>query len=187
MERAPELSELADAIAVIGLSCRIPDAATPAQFWTNLCNGRESSRQFTDEELRRAGSDPANRGKRNFVDRGILLADTDLFDAGFFDLNPRDAEILDPQQRLFLECAWEALEDAGYDPSREDPLIGVFGGTDIPTYLLKLYNRPDILAAVGEFALALANDKDHLTTRVAYKLNLKGPAVTVQTGCSTSL
>ncbi|HKA41612.1 MAG TPA: type I polyketide synthase, partial [Burkholderiales bacterium] len=187
MELLPEPAELADAIAVIGLSCRFPDAANPAQFWVNLCNGYESSRKFTDDELRKAGSDPANRGKRNFVDRGILLADIDLFDAAFFEFNPRDADILDPQQRIFLECAWEALEDAGYDPSREDGLVGVFGGTDIPAYLLQLYNSPDILAAVGAFTLALANDKDHLTTRVAYKLNLKGPAVTVQTACSTSL
>jgi acyl transferase domain-containing protein/NAD(P)-dependent dehydrogenase (short-subunit alcohol dehydrogenase family)/acyl carrier protein len=169
------------------LSCRFPDARNPAEFWRNLCAGHESVREFSDEELRAAGTDPANRMRRNFVSRGVLLDHIDQFDASFFGLNPRDAEILDPQQRIFLECAWEALEDAGYDPSRYDKLIGVFGGADLSSYLLNLYSNREIVAAVGPFAVSLANDKDHLTTRVAYELNLKGPAVTIQTACSTSL
>ncbi|MBV8640789.1 MAG: SDR family NAD(P)-dependent oxidoreductase [Verrucomicrobia bacterium] len=182
---ASEVNE--DVVAIIGMSCRFPDARNPAAFWQNLCAGHESVRAFSDEELRGAGSDPANRSLPNFVSRGVILDEIDRFDAPFFGLNPRDAEILDPQQRIFLECAWEALEDAGYDPSRYDKLIGVFGGADLSSYLLNLYSNPEIVAAVGPFAITLANDKDHLTTRVAYELNLKGPAITIQTACSTSL
>ncbi len=172
---------------MVGISCRFPDAVTPAEYWRNLVAGRESIRELTDDDLRLAGQAPAVRARRDFVGRGVVLADVDKFDAAFFGINPREAEIIDPQQRLFLECAWEALEDTGYDPSREDSLIGVFGGADLPSYLFNLYNNPSLIASVGIFALAVANDKDHLTTRVAYKLNLRGPAVTVQTACSTSL
>jgi acyl transferase domain-containing protein len=176
-----------DVIAIIGTSCRFPDARNPEEFWRNLCAGHASVREFNDDDLRRAGGDPANRALSNFVSRGIVLDDIDQFDAPFFGFNPRDAEILDPQQRIFLECAWEALEDAGYDPSRDESLIGVFGGADLSSYLLNLYSNREIMGTVGPFALYLANDKDHLTTRVAYELNLKGPAVTIQTTCSTSL
>jgi len=176
-----------DVIAIIGTSCRFPDARNPEEFWRNLCAGHGSVREFSDDDIRRAGGDPANRARSNFVSRGIVLDDIDQFDAPFFGFNPRDAEILDPQQRIFLECAWEALEDAGYDPSRGESLIGVFGGADLSSYLLNLYSNREIMAAVGHFAVNLANDKDHLTTRVAYELNLKGPAVTIQTTCSTSL
>jgi acyl transferase domain-containing protein/NADP-dependent 3-hydroxy acid dehydrogenase YdfG len=176
-----------DVVAIIGMSCRFPDAHNPAAFWQNLCAAHESVREFSDEELRAAGSDPVNRSLPNFVSRGIILDEIDRFDAPFFGLNPRDAEILDPQQRIFLECAWETLEDAGYDPFRYDKLIAVFGGADLSSYLLNLYSNPELVAAVGPFAITLANDKDHLTTRVAYELNLKGPAVTIQTACSTSL
>ena len=102
-----------DVVAIIGVSCRFPDARNPAAFWLNLCAGHESVREFSDEELRAAGSDPAKRLLPNFVSRGVILDEIDRFDAPFFGLNPRDAEILDPQQRIFLECAWEVLEDAG--------------------------------------------------------------------------
>jgi acyl transferase domain-containing protein/NAD(P)-dependent dehydrogenase (short-subunit alcohol dehydrogenase family) len=174
-------------IAIIGIGCRFPDARDPGEFWRNLCSGHESVREFSDDELRQAGGDPANRAHKNFVGRGVILDGIDEFDASFFGYSPRDAEILDPQQRLFLECSWHALEDAGYDPSRPGPLIGVFGGADLSSYLLNIYSDPEVLASVGPFAIALANDKDHLTTRVAYELNLKGPAITIQTACSTSL
>src|SRR6516162_1807876 len=166
-------------IAVIGLSCRFPDARTPEEFWRNLCTGRESVREFSDDDILRAGGDPAARASKNFVGRGVMLDGIDEFDASFFGYSPRDAEILDPQQRIFLECAWEALEDAGYDPSQHDKLIGVFAGADLSSYLLNLYSHPEIVAALGRMAISLANDKDHLATRVAYELNLKGPAVTI--------
>lgn len=188
MKDQPETQETNDVLAIIGTSCCFPDARNPEALWRNLCAGHESVRELTDDEIRRAGGDPANRSRGNFVSRGIVLDDIDQFDASFFGFSPRDAEILDPQQRLFLECAWEALEDAGYAPSASaDKLIGVFGGADLSSYLFNLYSNREIMAAVGPFAIALANDKDHLTTRVAYELNLKGPAVTVQAACSTSL
>jgi len=120
-----------DVVAIIGMSCRFPDARNPAAFWQNLCVGHESVREFSDEELRTEGSDPANRSLPNFVSRGIVLDEIDRFDAPFFGLNPRDVQILDPQQRIFLECAWETLEDAGYDPYRYDKPIAVFGGADL--------------------------------------------------------
>jgi acyl transferase domain-containing protein/NAD(P)-dependent dehydrogenase (short-subunit alcohol dehydrogenase family) len=187
MNDQTEAQDTNDVFAIIGTSCRFPDARNPEEFWRNLCAGHESVREFSDDELRMAGGNPANRALGNFVSRGIVLDGVDQFDASFFGFNPRDAEILDPQQRVFLECAWEALEDAGYDPSRYDKLIGVFGGADLSSYLFNLYSNREIVAAVGPFAITLANDKDHLTTRVAYELNLKGPAVTIQTACSTSL
>jgi aspartate racemase len=180
-------SEAGDAVAIIGMSCHFPDARDPAAFWGNLCAGLESVRKLTDDELRAAGVDPSCRTLPNFVDRGVVLEDGDQFAADFFGFSPRDAEILDPQQRIFLECAWQALEDAGYDPLRTEALIGVFGGVDPPGYLFNLYRNPEVMASVGSFAVAIANDKDHVSTRVAYKLSLKGPAVTIQTACSTSL
>jgi amino acid adenylation domain-containing protein len=184
-----ELHETDEALAVIGISCRFPDAADPAQLWRNLCAGHESVRELSDDDLRVAGVDPACRAEADFVSRSVVLDDIDRFDAGFFELNPRDAEILDPQQRLFLECAWQALEDSAQVPSqyRERGLIGVFGGVSTSTYALGLYRNPELMASLGLYAIDLANAKDHLTTRVAYKLGLKGPAVTIQTACSTSL
>ncbi len=177
----------ADAIAIIGMSCRFPDAPDPDQYWRNLRDGVESVRAFTADDLLAAGVDPALMNHPNYVNSGVVLEDVEKFDAAFFGFSPRDAEILDPQQRFFLECAWHALEDAGYDPATYDGLIGVYGGADMSTYLFYLYANPEIVSSVGPFAISLANDKDHVTTRVAYKLNLKGPAVTIQTTCSTSL
>ncbi len=118
--------------------------------------------------------------------RGVM-AGADRFDAAFFDFAPREAEILDPQQRLFLECAWEALEDAGCDPRRFPGRIGVFAGVGMNHYVMNLAAHPELVQAVGGFQVMLGNDKDYLATRVAYKLDLRGPALTVQTACSTSL
>lgn len=188
---ASELNEPAepysDAVAIIGMSCRFPDAPTPDAFWRNLRDGVESVRSFTAQDLLAAGVDPAIMGHPSYVNTGVVLEGADQFDAAFFGFNPRDAEILDPQQRIFLECAWEALEDAGYPPSAYAGPIGVYAGADMSAYLFIVYANPEIVGSVGAFAISLANDKDHVTTRVAYKLNLKGPAVTVQTTCSTSL
>ena len=182
-----ETEEIQDAIAILGMSCRFPDARNPEEFWRNLAAGHESVRELTDDDLRAAGMDPNIRAQPNYVARAVVLEGVDEFDADFFGFTPRDAEVLDPQQRMFLECAWHALEDAGCDPSREERPIGVFAGADLSTYMFSLYGNRDVLASVGPYAIGLANDKDHLTTRVAYKLNLRGPAVTVQTACSTSL
>jgi phthiocerol/phenolphthiocerol synthesis type-I polyketide synthase E len=173
-------------IAVIGLVGRFPGADNLEEFWRNLRDGVESITFFTDEELQAFGVDPAAIRAPNFVKAAPVLRGYALFDAAFFGYSPREAELLDPQHRLFLECAWEALEHAGYDPGRYDGLIGVYGGTSLSTYLL--YNLlASRQAADDGFQLMIGNDKDFLSTRVSYKLNLRGPSLDVQTGCSTSL
>jgi acyl transferase domain-containing protein/acyl carrier protein len=174
-------------IAIIGMSGRFPGAATVRQFWHNVRNGRETVSRFTKEDLVEAGVDPQALNYPGYVNAAGVLDDIELFDAGFFGFNARDAEITDPQHRLFLECSWEALEDGGYDPARFDGQIGVFGGMAASRYAFYLYSNPELIATVGQMPVMLGTDKDHLTTRVSYKLNLKGPAVTVQTACSTSL
>ena len=175
-------------IAIIGMAGRFPDAPDIDDFWRNLRDGVESIRPFSDEELLAAGTAPALLANPNFVKVGTVLPEIEGFDASFFGYLPSDAALLDPQQRVFLECAWEALENAGYDPERYAGAIGVYGGVGVNTYLPNnLYANRPALERAGAFQTMIANDKDYLTTRVAYKLNLKGPAVTVQTACSTSL
>jgi amino acid adenylation domain-containing protein/FkbM family methyltransferase len=175
-------------IAIIGMACRFPGARDTAAFWQNLRDGIESIRFFSDAELLAAGVDPALVSNPNYVKANAVLEDIDLFDAAFFDYNPREAELLDPQQRLFLECAWEAIEAAGYDVSRIPGAVGVYAGIGANTYYLNnLVSNSDLIASVGHFQAMLNNDKDYLATRVSYKLNLKGPSVGIQTACSTSL
>jgi len=174
-------------IAIIGMAGRFPGAKNVDQFWDNLKDGLESITFFTDEELMESGVLPAQLQDPKFVRAGALLKDIDFFDASFFGLSPREAEILDPQQRLLLEGAWEALENAGYDPERYKGLIGVYAGVGLNTYMLNLLRDPKSLESTDSLQVALANDKDYLATRISYKLNLKGPSVSVQTACSTSL
>ncbi|HUQ34164.1 MAG TPA: SDR family oxidoreductase [Pyrinomonadaceae bacterium] len=176
-----------EGIAVIGLSGRFPGAADADAFWRNLRDGVESIAFFTDEELLAAGVDASALTDPEYVRADGALDDIDLFDAAFFGFNPREAESLDPQQRFFLECSWEALEQAGYDPESYPGLIGVYAGAGTSTYRNNLYSNSDFVNLVGAFQIALGNNKDHLTTQVSYKLNLKGPSVAVQTACSTSL
>ncbi len=174
-------------IAVIGMAGRFPGAKNVAQFWQNLCNGVESISSFSDEELIAQGVDPTCLQDPNYVKAGFVLEDIEMFDASFFGYSPREAEILDPQQRVFLECAWEALENAGYDPKSDNNLIGVYAGGNLSTYLLNnLASHPDLLKSLN-MQIALGNDKDSISTRVSYKLNLKGPSISVGTACSTSL
>jgi thioester reductase-like protein len=174
-------------IAVIGLACRVPGAADADAFWQNLEDGVESITDYTDEELLASGVDPAWLARPDYVKAGYELPGSDLFDAGFFGYSPRDAELIDPQQRLLMECAWEALEEAGYDSERASGPIGVFAGTSLPRYLLNIYSNPELAQSAGDLPILLGNDKDFLATRLSYKLNLKGPSVAVQTACSTSL
>ena len=174
-------------IAILGMSGRFPGAATLEQFWHNLREGVESVRVFTDAELLAAGVDPALLRDPHYVKARPILEDISLFDAAFFGYSPREAALTDPQHRLFLECCWDALEAAAYAPASYDGLIGVFGGTNISTYLLGLASDPDTLRGVDQYQLVIGNDKDSLTTSVSYKLNLKGPSFAVQTFCSTSL
>lgn len=179
-------TDLSNAIAVVGLAGRFPEARDVAAFWSNLRAGRESIRFFTDEELLAAGVPETLLKDPNYVKAKAVLDDADKFDAGFFGYTPREAELMDPQQRLFLEIAWEAFEHAGYDPRRYGGAIGVYAGTNQDTYLLHNL-QAGALAGVQPLELRLASDNGFLATRVSYKLNLKGPGLTVQTACSTSL
>jgi phthiocerol/phenolphthiocerol synthesis type-I polyketide synthase E len=180
--------DAADAIAIIGMAGRFPGAQDVEELWRNLRAGVESIRRFSRDELAMAGIAPELLARPDYVLAAAPLADGDFFDAAFFDLNRRQAEVLDPQHRLFLECAATALEDAGYEPSSFAGAIGLYGGASMTTYWWRnlLANR-EISEALGVNQLVLANEKDFLTTRVAYHLNLRGPCLTVQTACSTSL
>jgi acyl transferase domain-containing protein len=177
-----------DAVAVIGMAGRFPGARDLEEFWRNLRGGVESIRFFTREELAAAGVAPELAARPDFVAAGGALDEGEWFDAGFFGLNPRQAESLDPQHRLFLECAVAALEDAGYDPARYPGAIGLYGGASWTSYLARnLLPRSAAGEPPGLYPLVLANDKDFLTARVAYHLNLRGPCLNVQAACSTSL
>jgi amino acid adenylation domain-containing protein len=174
-------------IAVVGMSGRFPGAADVAAFWRNLCDGVESISSFSDEELTASGVAPEIFRGPGYINAKGIPDGVGWFDAGFFGYTPREAEIIDPQQRMFLEVAWEALESAACDPERYPGLIGVFAGSGLNTYLVNLYSNPELMAAVGGFQATISNDKDFLPTRASYKLNLKGPSLNVQTACSTSL
>jgi amino acid adenylation domain-containing protein len=175
-------------IAVVGLAGRFPGAENVDQLWRNLCDGVEAISFFTDEELTAAGVAPAELRDPAHVRASGVLRDIELFDASFFGFYPREAEILDPQQRIFLECAWAALENAGYDPATYPGLIGVYAGMGFNSYLYtNLLASRTIREAVQPYQLTVNSDKDFLPTRVCYKLNLRGPGVNVQSACSTSL
>lgn len=174
-------------IAIIGMSGRFPGARNVTEFWRNLREGVESISFFSDEELAAAGIEPATLNSPDYVKAGGVLDGVELFDAAFFGFNPKEADTLDPQQRIFLESAWEALEDAGYDPETYDGLIGVYAGSAASSYVMNLYSHPELIGALGDFQIGLGNDKDSLTTSVSYKLNLKGPSMAIQAACSTSL
>lgn len=176
-------------IAIVGMACRFPDAATPEEFWKNLANGHESIRDHDRASLRAAGVDDAEMAAPGYVSAGVPLDGFDRFDAGFFGLSPGEAKVMDPQHRLFLECAWSALEDAGHTPDSADRNIGVFAGSGMHWYLLRnLMSNPAMIQELGEFQIRhTANDKDFLATRVSYHLDLRGPSINVQTACSTSL
>jgi phthiocerol/phenolphthiocerol synthesis type-I polyketide synthase E len=174
-----------DGIAIIGMSARFPRSRNVQEFWERLLAGEILISELSKEELRTAGVDGATLSSAGYVRRGNAIEDADLMDAEFFGLSRREAEITDPQQRVFLECAWEALEHAGYIGDGER--VGVFAGVGMNTYFLQLLSNPAVMNSVGGYQLMLGNDKDFLATRAAYKLNLHGPAVVVQTACSTSL
>ncbi|MCF3650813.1 SDR family NAD(P)-dependent oxidoreductase [Synoicihabitans lomoniglobus] len=175
-------------IAVIGMACRFPGAPDLAAFLDLLRSGREGITHFTVEELIAAGLDPKLVNRPDYVRANAVLPEPGRFDAAFFGYTPREAELLDIQQRAFLETAWTAVEHAGYDPTQLTGPCGVFAGSGLNTYLLhQIAANPAAIASAGEFQVMIANDKDHLATRVAYKLNLTGPGLTVQTACSTSL
>lgn len=178
-----------DGIAIIGMAGRFPGARTPGELWRNLLEARETITRFGADELEPADAEEmAARSDPAYVAARGIIEDVDKFDAGFFGITPREAEVLDPQQRLFLEAAWEALEDAGHDPRSFPGSIGVYAGASNNTYFARnLLERKDVTDLVGWLTTMMGNEKDYLATRVAYKLDLKGPALNIVTACSTSL
>ena len=186
--REPGAEDRMEPIAIVGMAGRMPGAENLEQYWSNLRDGVESIAFFSDEELAAAGVDPALLRNPRYVRARGVLQGADRFDAGLFGLSPREAEIMDPQHRVFLETAWEALENAGYAPGGGALLAGVYAGASLNGYLIaSLMTNPEVMLAAGSYQAMLANDKDFLATRVSYKLNLTGPGVTIQTACSTSL
>ena len=185
--RASEPARTAEPIAIIGMRGRFPGANDLDQFWNNLAEGVESISILSQEEIKAAGIPEQISRLPGYVNASPVLDGVDQFDAQFFGFSARDATLTDPQHRLFLETAWEALEDAAYDPAQVSGPIGVFGGSELSTYLYHLYQNLEALKYVDGMQLMVTNDKDHLCTQVSYRLNLRGPSVVVQTTCSTSL
>ena len=174
-------------IAVIGMAGRYPKSRNLDEFWKHLHAGDELVSFFTDEEALARGVDPAALASGQFVKAAVVLDDMDQFDASFFGFTRREAELLDPQHRLFLETAWEALEVAGYSSDTYDGLISIYAGAGINSYFLaNLFNNPRF-GPLEQLSILLASDKDYMMTRASYKLNLRGPSVMVQSACSTSL
>lgn len=183
-----EYPEDFDGVAIIGLSGRFPGANSLEQFWDNLCNGVEPLSILSDEELLAAGEDPALLRSPHYVKAAMKLDGMEMFDAEFFGFSPREAQITDPQHRAFLECAWEALEQAGYVPDTYRGRIGVFAGAGMLSgYERLLEADPHSRNHLGSLQHAIATEKDFLSTRVSYRMNLTGPSLSVQTACSTSL
>ena len=186
-----DTQDLSNALAIVGMSGRFPGARTVAEFWQNQLAGVESIAQFRVEELEVANAAVADP---TYVRARPVLDDVDLFDAAFFGIYPKEAELMDPQQRIFLECCWEAVEDAGYDPLNCPAMTGVYAGCSPSTYFLRHVCRDrrfieDYVSGyqVANYPVTLGSNVDFLATRVSYKLNLKGPAFTMVAGCSTSL
>jgi acyl transferase domain-containing protein/surfactin synthase thioesterase subunit/acyl carrier protein len=175
-------------LAIIGLSCRFPGAATAEEYWKNLCEGVESITFFSDQELVAAGVDPALVANPRYVKAAPMLRDVEMFDETFFGYSPKDAALMDPQHRLFLEVCWETFENAGYDPVGYPGKVGVVStaGGVVTSYLLAKLHHADFPGQTASTS-HINNDKDFLSTRVSYKLNLRGPSFTIQSACSSSL
>ncbi len=178
-----------EAVAIIGMAGRFPQARNLAEFWQNLRAGREAVSFFRDDEVQWLPIEhPPRLDDPSFVKARAVLERPEWFDAAFFGMNPREAALMDPQHRVFLECAWEALENAGLNPDTFPGLIGVFAGASMNSYLFtNLLTNRGLVENHGFFPTLIANDNDFVPTRVSYKLNLRGPSINVQTACSTSL
>ncbi len=175
-------------LAIIGMAGRFPGAKNIAEFWQNLKDGVESISFFTPEELQSQGVDRTIFADRAYVPAKAILADVEHFDAAYFDYNPREAEMLDPQHRILLECSVEAFEDAGYNPEQIPGRTGVYVGVSGATYrAVNLASRPDLINRIGAYQVEIGNRSDFAPTMISFKLNLKGPSLNIQTACSTSL
>ncbi|ELR97617.1 type I polyketide synthase [Gloeocapsa sp. PCC 73106] len=165
-------------IAIIGMAGRFPGARNIEQYWQNLCQGIMGIQFIEADE---------NSQHPNYVNVYASFEDVEYFDAAFFGYSPREAEIIDPQHRVFLECAWEALENAGYDSEQYSGSIGVYAGAALNSYLINLYSQADLREGLDNVQTVVGNVMGLMPTRVSYKLNLTGPSCGIQTGCSTSL
>lgn len=182
-----KIESVEDGIAVIGMSGRFPGAKNVEELWQNLLDGKESVSFFKKEELD-ANIPAEDKNDASYVAVRGVIEDADKFDAAFFNMNPRLAEVTDPQQRIFLEVAWEAIENAGYSPDKYDGLIGVFAGMGNNTYYPNnVFHNKEAINRVGTFQTMTANEKDYIATRVAFEFNTKGPGLSIHTACSTSL
>jgi len=173
-------------VAIVGMSGRFPGAGSVDELWDNLLAGRESITHFAPDALSDSIPEETRKHPRYVPARGVM-AGADRFDAAFFGIPPAEALLIDPQQRVFLELCWNALEHAGVDPRRFPGTIGVYAGTSNNNYRKLVESRPDLVRAAGEFATMLANEKDYVAMRVAHRLDLTGPALSIHTACSTSL
>ncbi|MEO7068152.1 MAG: amino acid adenylation domain-containing protein [Rhodanobacter sp.] len=180
------MSAIPDGVAIVGMAGRFPDAESVAALWRNLLAGREGITHFSPEQLS-PSVDAALRVHPRYVRARGVISDPDRFDAPFFGVPSREALLMDPQQRVFLELCWNALEDAGVDPQRFPGSIGVYAGTSNNGYRKLVESHAELVQAAGEFATMLANEKDYVATRVAHRLDLTGPALSIHTACSTSL
>ncbi|HOY29705.1 MAG TPA: beta-ketoacyl synthase N-terminal-like domain-containing protein, partial [Flavobacteriales bacterium] len=174
-------------VAIIGMSGRFPGAENVEQLWKNLLDKKNSISTWTADEL--DPSIPAElRNDPDYVKARGVITDADKFDHAFFGVNPKVAALMDPQQRVFLETAWAALEDAAYDPAQFAGLIGVYAGMGNNTYFTRnVIGHPELIEQVGDFAVMTANEKDYIATRLAFEFDLRGPALSIHTACSTSL
>jgi acyl transferase domain-containing protein len=180
-------AEVPDAVAIVGAAARLPGAADARAFWRNLLDGVESIRRLDGDELRRAGVPAELAAHPDFVPVSAGVAGIEEFDPELFGLPAREAQVTDPQGRLLLELAWEALEDAAHPPARCEGAIGVFVGASRSDWRERVLADPRHERDLGAFALDVATSRDFLATRVSYRLGLRGPSLTVQTACSTSL
>jgi amino acid adenylation domain-containing protein/non-ribosomal peptide synthase protein (TIGR01720 family) len=177
-----------DAIAVIGYACRVPGADSAAGLWENVLAGVESIRRLTGAELALSGVDPREAANPAYVRAKGVLEHADCFDAALFGISPREAALMDPQHRVMLECAWEALEHGGHGAPRPGARVAVYAGVALNSYLLRnVFPHRNAVASEGELALMVGNDKDFVPTRISYQFGFTGPSVNVQTACSTSL
>ena len=176
-----------DGVAIIGMAGRFPGAPTLRHLWENLCNGVESISFFSPDELS-PGIEDYLKDDPDYVRARGIIENADMFDASFFGIGPLEAESMDPQQRIFLQMAWTALENAGYDSESYSGVIGVYAGVgDTNYYSLNVLSHPDLLRTVGKLVVLYGNQKDYIATRVSYAMNLTGPSVSANTGCSSSL
>jgi acyl transferase domain-containing protein len=183
-----EIGEDQENIAIVGIAVRMPGAPDLESFWQNLRDGVEAVSHFSEAEMLASGLDLETIRDPLFVPAKAILDDVDMFDAPFFGISPREAELMDPQHRLMMECAWEVLEHAGYDSATYPGRIAVFTSAGMNTYLpFNILSNPGLLQQVGGFQLSIYNDKDFVPSRIAYSMNLKGPAVDIGTACSSSL